>query len=215
MDQNHIMKTSYSRLAGSSTERLAALSDGVFAVAMTLLVLELHAPVKEAIHSEADLWNAVYRMLPALAACLLTFLTLGIVWNGQQAQLERLERSDRHLTWMFIGALFPVSILPFSTVLLTEFIGYRIAFLFYWLNVLVLGLALYASWSYAVRHGLVKPDTGAEVDKAIRRRIVVGQSLYALGALLCLWSPRVSLVVFIALQLNFAIGPRTGWLSKV
>ncbi len=208
------MKTSYSHLAGSSVERLAALSDGIFAVAMTLLVLELHAPMKDVIHTEGDLWNALLGLLPAITTCLMSFLTLGIFWNGQQTQLLRIERSDRHLTWMHIAFLFPVSILPFSTTLLAEFIGFRMALMEYWLNILLPGLMLYFTWRYATRHGLVKADTSEAVDRAIRRRIVAGQSLYAVGALLCFWTPWASIAVFIAVQLNFAIGPRSGWLSR-
>ena len=208
------MKISYSYLAGSSVARLAALSDGIFAVAMTLLVLELHAPVKDVIHTEGDLWNALLGLLPAITTCLMSFLTLGIFWNGQQTQLIQIERSDRHLTWMHIAFLFPVSILPFSTTLLAEFIGFRVALMEYWLNILLPGLMLYFTWRYAMRHGLVKADTSEMVDRAIRRRIVAGQSLYAVGALLCLWTPWASIVVFIAVQLNFAIGPRSGWLSR-
>ena len=115
---------------------------------------------------------------------------------------------------MHIAFLFPVSILPFSTTLLAEFIGFRVALIEYWLNILLPGLMLYFTWRYAMHHGLVKADTSQAMDRAIRRRIVAGQSLYAVGALLCLWTPWASIVVFIAVQLNFAIGPRSGWLSR-
>ena len=73
------MKISYSYLAGSSVARLAALSDGIFAVAMTLLVLELHAPVKDVIHTEGDLWNALLGLLPAITTCLMSVLWASIV----------------------------------------------------------------------------------------------------------------------------------------
>lgn len=76
---------SYNRIAGESVERLAALSDGIFAVAMTLLVLDLHGPVKEAVHTEHELWRALGAMSPQLITYLMSFLTLGIFWNGQQA----------------------------------------------------------------------------------------------------------------------------------
>jgi uncharacterized membrane protein len=70
--------TSYNRIAGQSVERLAALSDGIFAVAMTLLVLELHVPVREAIHSERDLRRALALLTPQILIYMMSFLTLGI-----------------------------------------------------------------------------------------------------------------------------------------
>ncbi len=60
------MSTVYNRIAGQNLERLAALSDGIFAVAMTLLVFDLRVPVSGAIHSEQDLWDALVKLLPSL-----------------------------------------------------------------------------------------------------------------------------------------------------
>ena len=128
------MPTSYNRIAGHSVERLAALSDGIFAVATTLLVLDLRTPVRDTIHSEQELWGALAALSPQLIAYLMSFLTLGIFWTGQQAQLNHLERSDRHLTWIHIAFLFTVSLMPFSTRLLAEFIAWRTALLWYWVN---------------------------------------------------------------------------------
>src|ERR1022692_3179282 len=66
------MRTSYNRIAGQSVERSAALSDGVFAVAMTLLVLDLRAPAVEAVHNEQDLWLALGALAPRLIMCAMT-----------------------------------------------------------------------------------------------------------------------------------------------
>src|SRR6266481_2634791 len=152
------MTTSYNRIAGQSVERLAALSDGVFAVAMTLLLLELHVPAREAIHSERDLLHAMAAFLPQLAVYLMSFLTLGIFWMGQQTQLNHLERSDRNLSWIHIAFLGVVSLIPFSTALLAQFTHYRIALLIYGMNIVVIGGALSFSWTCAVDKGLVKAD---------------------------------------------------------
>ena len=202
------MITSYNRIAGQSVERLAALSDGVFAVAMTLLVLDLRAPAVEVIHSEKDLWQALGALTPRLAMCALTFMTLGIFWVGQQTQLNHLTRSDRALSWMHLFFLFAVSMTPFSTMLLAGFIAYRIALLVYWVNLLLLGGALYFTWVCALGLGLVRDDIPAAVAAAIKRRIVIAQSLYAFGALLCLVSTYVSIGFIVLVQLNYAIAPR-------
>ena len=195
-------------------ERLAALSDGIFAVAMTLLVLDLHGPAKEAVHTEHDLWRALGAMSPQLLTYLMSFLTLGIFWNGQQAQLNRFARGNRHITWLHIAFLAFVSIMPFSTRLLAEFIAYRIALLFYWLNIVLLGLVLYLSWLYASRARLLKDDTTPEIAKAIERRIFIGQALYAVGAALCVWNNYASIGFIVLVQLNFAVAPGIRWLSR-
>lgn len=204
------MTASYNRIAGQSVERLAALSDGIFAVAMTLLVLDLRAPARESIHSEHDLWRALVSLSPQLLMFLMSFLTLGIFWVGQQTQLNYLERSHRSLSWMHLAFLFGVCLMPFSTMLLAGFTAYRIALIVYWLNILFLGAALYFTWNCALGLKLVKPDLPPEVPPAIQRRIVIAQSLYALGALLCVFNTYVSIAFIVLVQLNYAVAPRFG-----
>ena len=173
------MDISYNRIAGTSVERLAALSDGIFGVAMTLLLLDVHVPAKEAIDSEGKLWAALWTLTPQLLVYLMSFITLGIFWVGQQTQLNHLERSDRNLTWIHLAFLFVVTLLPFSTRMLVDFIDYRAALIVYWLNILLFGIALYASWARAVRASLVKEDLPVAATAAICHRIVIGQALYA------------------------------------
>ena len=202
------MALSYNRIAGQSVERLAALSDGIFAVAMTLLVLDLHTPSRQKIHSEQDLWFALGAMGPQLVTCLMSFLTLTIFWNGQQTGFNRFARADHHVTWLNMAFLSAVSVLPFSTRLLAEFIGFRVALLCYWVNIVVPGFLLYAIWQYARRNGLLREDVTREVRCAVERRILVAQALYAVGAALCLLNTYVSIGFIVLVQLNFAIAPR-------
>jgi len=202
------MSTSYNQIAGQSVERLAALSDGVFAVAMTLLALDLRPPLAEAIHREQDLWQALGALSPRLIMYIMSFVTLGIFWVGQQTQLNHLERSDRSLSWIHLVFLFAVSITPFSTSLLAEFPAYRVALLAYWANILLLGASLYVSWVCAAGTGLVKGDIPPQVATAIKRRIVIGQALYAFGALLCVIHTYWSIAFIAAVQLNYAVAPR-------
>ncbi len=150
------MSTSYNRIAGQSIERLAALSDGLFAVAMTLLVLDLHAPAAEAVRNDHELGVALLALAPRLLVYLMSFLTLGIFWVGQQTQLNHMARSDRDYSWLQLGFLFAVSLMPFSTALMAEFVGLRVALLLYWANILLLGGALFSGWHYARRAGLLR-----------------------------------------------------------
>ena len=210
------MTLSYNRLtAGRRLERIAGLSDGVFAIAMTLIVLEIHVPDAGPIRSEQDLWNALLGLGPRLLTYLLSFLTLGIFWNGQQTQLNLFASADRDLTWLQLAFLATIALMPFSTSLLAEFITYRIALLAYWLNIFAIGLLLYLNWEYATRKGLVTAEATPAISMVIRRRIFVEQSLYAFGALLCFINPLWSIAFIVLVQLNFAIAPKIPILSRV
>lgn len=201
------MPTLYNRIQGRNLDRLAALSDGIFAVAMTLLVLDLHIPSAAQVHSERELLQALVGMGPQWIAYGMSFLTLGIFWAGQQTQLNHIAEGTRDLTWIHLGFLFAITLMPLSTRLLAEFITYRSALGIYWLNIFVQGAMLYWSWSYATHHDLIRPDTPGEIRNSICRRIFLAQSLYAAGAALCLIRTWISIAVIVVVQLNYAIAP--------
>ncbi|MGB6690724.1 MAG: TMEM175 family protein [Terracidiphilus sp.] len=205
------MPTLYNRIQGRSLDRMAALSDGIFAVAMTLLVLDLHIPSAAQVHSERELLAALGALGPQWVAYGMSFLTLGIFWAGQQTQFNHIAEGTRDLTWIHLGFLFTITVLPLSTRLLAEFITYRGALGIYWLNILLPGAMLYWSWAHATRAGLVKSDTPDEVKDSICRRIVIAQSLYAAGAALCFINTWVSIAAIVLVQLNYAIAPRLWW----
>ena len=207
------MPIRYHRFAGSSLGRLAALSDGVFAVAMTLLVLDLKVP--SAVESERDLLHAVpHDVAPRLLPYAMSFLTLGIFWVDQQTQLESFRRSTRALTWIHLSFLLVVTLLPFSTALLAEHTTFRVSMAVYWLNLFALGLVLFISLSYADRARLIREETTEDMRTALKRRIVVYQGLYALAALTCLVNTYLALGLLVALQLNSVIAPQVGILDR-
>jgi uncharacterized membrane protein len=170
------------------------LSDGIFAVAMTLIVLEIHVPPHAAIHSEAELLTAIADLAPRFLMYLTSFLTLGIFRMGQQTQLNQLARADRDVAWIHLVFLALVVLLPFSTSLLAEFLHFRTALLLYWANILA--------------SGLIKPDMGADLVAAIYRRVIVAQAGYGAGAALCVFGTTWSIGVILALQAYFAFAPR-------
>ena len=209
------MESNYNQIAGQNTERLAALSDGIFAVAMTLLVLDLHAPAASLIHRDADLWRALGGLLPKLAVYVMSFLTLGIFWVGQQTQLNFLRRSNRELSWLHLMFLFFVTLMPFSTALMGSFIEYRAALLVYWGNILLLGAALLCAWRCAVQSGLTVEDMPLAMQHGVERRIIIAQALYAGGAALCVVNTYWSLGFIVLVQINYAIAPKLGILRKI
>jgi len=208
------MPTLYNLIQGRNVDRLAALSDGIFAFAMTLLVIDLHLPTAAQVHSESELVAALCALGPQWITYGMSFLTLGIFWAGQQTQLNHIDEGTRDLTWIHLGFLFAVTLVPLSTRLLAEFIHYRVALGFYWLNIFVLGAMLYWSWTHATHRDLIKPDTPDEIRSSICRRILIAQSLYAVGAALCFIDTWVSIAAIVLVQLNYAIAPRAWWRMK-
>jgi uncharacterized membrane protein len=184
-------------------------------VCQNLKWLVLHAPVSSLIHHERDLLHALLKLAPKLAVYVMSFLTLGIFWVGQQTQLNLLIRSDRDLTWLHLAFLFCVTLMPFSTALIGEFIEYRTALLIYWGNILLLGATLLCTWRYSVRANLVREDLPIVTHKGVERRIIVAQTLYAAGAALCMIDTRWSLGFILLVQLNYVFAPKIGILAKI
>lgn len=216
------MASSYNQIAGRSLDRIAALSDGVFAIAMTLIVLEIRVPQVGSAGTDGDLWRELTALAPAFVTYLMSFLTLGIFWNGQQTQLNFFDRADRHLTWIHLAFLAAVALMPFSTSLLADNIGLRLALVVYWLDLALLGAVLFASWSYARRAGLLREGVGPDVDGAVKRRIVAYQVAYAVATAASFVIPTVegvapttwSIGLIFLTQLNSAIAPRIPWISR-
>ncbi len=212
------MRTYYNRIAGQSLERLAALSDGIFAVAMTLLVLDLRIPmitVSNRLIQEQDLLNALVKLGPNILPYVMSFLTLGIFWVGQQTQLNFFSKCDRYLTWIHLSFLLAVTLMPFSTGLLAAYVTLRAALLIYWLNIVLLGIIIFFSWRYARRARLLKDEVTPEIFAANQRRIMIAQSLYAFGAMLCIISTYASMAFIMLVQLNYAIAPRFWRLDRL
>src|SRR5262249_23666208 len=157
---------------------------------------------------EYVLWSQLaplgFRFIPYV----MSFLTLGVFWIAQQTQLNHLiARSNRHLTWIHIGFLLAVTLIPFSTGLLAEFMTYRVALLVYWFNIFLIGLALFGSWHYAMWAGLMREDVDPAVLYTNRRRNLVAQAFYAFGALLCIVSTYLSIAFIVLVQLSFGVAP--------
>lgn len=195
------MDNSYNNIAGRDTGRLIAISDAVFGVAMTLLVLEIKVP--EVKGTDKELMMAFLGLLPKFMVYFLSFMTAGIFWMGQSAQFDHIRKSDRNLSWITLLFLLFVAVLPFTTAFLGDYLDHKFALGLYWFNIFLLGLILYINWSYAERKGLVS-DTDKQIGTVIKRRIVTAQTLYLLGALLGLINPYWGIGVIIIIQLNYA-----------
>jgi uncharacterized membrane protein len=203
----------YNQLAGTSLDRL---SDGIFSVGMTLLVLGLAVPAfSDAGTTDSDLWTALAKLGPNVLVYTMSFVTLGIFWVGQGTQMGQLARSNRHYVWLQLTFLFGVTLVPFSTALLAHFPGLKLALVEYWLNIVLLGGMLLAALEYARRANLFQETEQRHVVRLIRGRILIAQALYAVAtALSVVFSTWVSIVLIVLIQLNYVIAPRIPFLHR-
>lgn len=199
----------FNDFAGTNLDRLAGISDGIFSVGMTLLVLALSVPALRDVSTEGDLWHELVGLGPNVLVYAMSFMTLGIFWVGQGTQLNLLARSNRNYTWLQLGFLLSVTLVPFSTALLARFPTYRVALVEYWLNILLLGMTLFAGLQYGVRAGLFAGTETPEAVHLMRGRILIAQSLYAIATAASIVFPTwVSITLILLVQLNYVIAPR-------
>ena len=186
--------------------RIDALTDGVFAIAMTLLILEIRIPVTELIHSEKDLWFQLAGLKHYLLSYFLSFLVLGIFWVAHNAQYSFIKGGDRELLWINIIYLMFISFLPFSAALLSNFTQFQAAIAVYWVNLFAIGMTLLLNWLYAKRNDyipILKENPG--IHKIVIKRILIAQTFYATALIVSFINPIISLWIFLGIQLFYTI----------
>jgi uncharacterized membrane protein len=201
-------------LSGTDPDRLSGISDGIFSVGMTLLVLGLGVQTLHG-QTDAELWNSLQNLAPHALVYAMSFMTLGIFWLGQGTQLSQLARSNRHFQWIQLVFLFSVTLVPFSTALLGTFYWLKVALIMYWLNILLLGAALFAALEYGLRANLFQEEGRSEMVHLMRGRILIAQLLYASATVLSFVFPTwVSIALIVLIQLNYVLAPRIPFLYR-
>ena len=178
------------------TSRLEAFSDGVFAIAATLLVLELRVPA-----DSPDLVRALLDIWPAYAAYLVSFLTIGIIWVNHHTLLEHCRRVDRRFLYLNLLLLIAVGIVPFPTSLVDHYIlseqGATAALVVYGLGALLIAIAFSGVFFYATHdHRLVGDAVTARRIRAEGRLFPIGLAAYTAGIGLAFVAPIASLIVY-------------------
>ena len=182
-----------------STGRMEAFSDGVFAIAITLLVLELSVPESDF----ANLWQGIADQWPSYLAYVTSFLTIGGIWVAHHGIFRRLAYANRQLMIVNLLLLMSVSFLPFPTTLMAEAIhdteAERAAVIFYGTTLLVISLLLSALWGAAVLDRDVL-EAGVRNDEvtAITRATTPSVGLYVVTIALAIVAPQAA-VAFVAL----------------
>lgn len=184
---------------GISSGRLEAFSDGVFAIAITLLVLELAVPE----HS-TDLLTDLMHEWRSFLAYFVSFSTIGAMWLGHSAITDRIDRIDAGFVQRNLLVLLIASLLPFSTRLLAAYLSNedteRVAATIYGLNLLFASSAMALLWRYAVKAKLLKPELEiSEIDR-LTERLTPGIAGYLVVIVVGLFFPIVAVCGYLALS---------------
>lgn len=193
-----------------TTQRLEALSDGVIAIAATLLVLDLgHLQPGR----RESVFDAIIDEWPSMLAYLFSFMVIGLIWVAHHAMFERISSVDRPLLFFNLGLLMVIGFIPWPTSVLADFLGEggidaSYATALYSATMTVIGLLFMGMWWHLARHPEHTLDTVTE--KQLRRSLkfsLVSPIVYGLTIPLAFLSPYLCLVVYAGLSAYFARGP--------
>ena len=184
--------------------RLLALSDGVFAIVITLLVLEIHVPD---LTNGTTLRDALRQTRPSFVAFLISFVVTAIAWAGHRDLFSLIKRTDRALVWLNIVYLLPLSILPFGASLIAEYDTEPVALRMYGGLLVAIALTRLAIWWYATGRSTLLHDP---IDSPSRRAgmivVTVPAVVYAFAIAIAWSAPTASLVIYAAVPIIYFIG---------
>jgi uncharacterized membrane protein len=183
--------------------RLEAFSDGVFAIAATLLIIDVGVDL----HGER-LGVALAHAWPQYAAYATSFLTIGVMWVNHHATIDLVARVDRAFLFLNLGLLLCVAFVPFPTRLVAEFIRTddgQAAALAYGATLTITAIFFQGYWRYAIARGLLRPDADPRVVSGISRAFRPGVAVYAAAAALSYVSPWLSVAIYSGLVLFYMV----------
>ena len=181
--------------AGEGVSRILALSDGVFAVAMTLLIFDIAVP---ATTSDADLPKTLLGLWPHYLVYVVSFVVIARFWVAHRLAFRLISRDDGVLVWLNLLLLMLVAFLPFPTAVVGEHPGSPAATVLYATSVILAALASTAYWWYASgRAGLLRPDARRAQVRALRARSLSAPVFFALTVPLAVFAPYAAEIAWI------------------
>jgi len=191
---------------GIDTRRIEALGDGVFAIAMTLLILEIRVPVVHGDAAGGELFRAIAGLWPKFMCYFISFATLGVYWVAHHLHFATIKRADRVLMWINILFLLVVCLVPFSTALIGEYVRQPLPTILYGLNMIAASLVLQLHWSYATRgNRLVNPDTDPRLVRAVTHVILMGPVVYLVAIGLAFIHTGLSIALYMLVNLLYIL----------
>jgi uncharacterized membrane protein len=191
---------------GLTKSRLETLNDGIFAFAMTLLVISLSIPDKVA-HAPSNEYIASFlvSLRPELFNYVIAFLILGSFWYTHHIQLHPVQTLDRTYIWLNILTLFFVALVPFSTSLSGDFSEVPLAAIVFEMNLLAIGIGLLAQWEYASKeHGLLRKSINPALTGRIRRRGIITPVVSVIAIIIALTGNTWSLATYLLIPFGAA-----------
>jgi uncharacterized membrane protein len=190
-----------------STTRLETFADGVFAIAATLLILNVDAQVRE---GSTEIGDRLLEIWPSYIAYAVSFVTIGIIWSNHHTVMAQLGRVNRTFLMLNVFLLLCVAFLPFPTRLVAEHLRDRAelepAALAYGATMTVMSVCYLSLWLYAIRgRRLLRDDSDARTVSGITRSYLPGTPLYLTATLLALVSPLASVALFGAIALFYVV----------
>lgn len=199
-------------MSEKETGRLEAFSDGVFAVAITLLILNIKIPGLD-LPNDRDLWNVLGSEWSMFAAYAISFLTIGIMWLNHHRLFVHIKRIDTILLFINLLLLLIIVFIPFPTALLAEYMGrpdLHAAAILYSGICLLMACGFNVLWRYASYHDrLLGKNVNREAVEAISRQYLFGPLAYLVVFALAWISPPVSIALLFLLAIFFALPSRT------
>jgi uncharacterized membrane protein len=181
-------------------DRLMALTDGVFAIAITILVLDLRVPADIA---PRELSAHITDLIPEFTSYAISFAVIAIYWQAQREVFEDIERQDAVLTWMTFLFLMAIAFLPFPTLLIGEFFTQQISVVFYSADAAVASLLLVGiSWYARYGHRLVAEDVDDERGRLRTAQGLAVPVVFLASIAISFWSPRVALYSWLLLVVS-------------
>lgn len=187
--------------------RLETFVDGVFAIAITLLVLEFVVPMLP--HSNIALLNYLDSLLVNFIGYFLAFLLLGLLLNNHSRQFRNIEYADQTLWWLNIVFLSFIVLVPFVTSIWTEYGDTTLGVLFFHIDMLISGLMLYFIWAYAQnRKYLLRKNITSRTFKIINYRNLSLPIASIIAIAIAFFTPLLSNVAYVLILIIMVIMPR-------
>jgi len=180
--------------------RLETLVDGIFAIAMTLLVLGINPPRPAVTSAGAVLPAMIESLVPQVFLFIVAFLVLALFWVGHHRQFHYVHRSDPALLWINMLILIAIVFVPFSTDLAGDYPGVTDAVLLFHANMFTVGILFSFQWRHICRHEhLCEPVPDVSIVRAWHLRAMLVPAIAALAGLVSLFYPAVSLLTYLLL----------------